>query len=98
MLALGIAIALTVGFVILIALICAAPEGFETDEGFFYGPDPRFQGPLDPRQSTRNPRHPIPGGHLERGSGIPCGPRSLCVAPFHAEPVATERREHLRDR
>lgn len=95
----AIAIAAAVGFLVLIALICAAPEGFETDEGFFYGPYPRFQGPLDPRQSTRNPRQPIPGGHLERGRTNPFPrPRSLCASPFHAEPVATERREHLRDR
>lgn len=56
MIALGIAIALTVGFVILIALICAAPEGWEDRDGFHVGPDPRFEGLLDAIEASADAR------------------------------------------
>lgn len=56
MIALGISIALTVGFVILIALICAAPEGWEDRDGFHVGPDPRLQSRFDSVEASADAR------------------------------------------
>jgi hypothetical protein len=92
-------IVLTVCFVGLLALVCAAPEGWEDSDGFHLGKPTLDQLLADLPQPCRScglgpcvcgefdiPPSPY-GGHLERASAEP-GVRSLCeVSPFHSTGV-----------
>ena len=40
----AIGIAYLIAFVVIAAAVWFAPEGYETDEGFFYGPHPDDEG------------------------------------------------------
>ena len=75
-------IVLTLCFVFVLALICA----------------PQDDCPECAAWREQNPtRHPIPGGHLERGSGefpFPTGPRSLCDSSSLHSATPTQKGQH----